>query len=947
MQKRYSWFVFVVVMFFAGEFVSAQTIPGKYSSIPQFMRLANDEKVSVDEFSPWLGKHFSLPAGNAFKLLSKEKDQLGMVHYRYQQTVNNIPVEGTMYIIHTKNGMIQSISGDLLDHLSAPVVASVTKSSAVSTALNFISATAYKWQSDAAEEALRENTGNQNATYYPQPELVYMAENNKLGSNKFHLAYKMDVYAVKPVSRIFIYVDAVTGQVIYTKNRIENADVQATAHTQYDSIRTITTDSYNSTYRLREAARGNGIRTYNALTSTNPGNTDFTNATTDWNNVNAAKDEYATDAHFASEMTYDFYKNNFNRNSLDDNGLILASYVHYDVELDNAFWDGGAMNYGDGSAANNTTPYTTLDVGGHEITHGLTQFTANLDYVNESGALNESFSDCMGAAIRQSVKQFSAGQANLIYLIGDDNGTPFRSMRTPKTYGQPDTYLGQYWYTGTADDGGVHTNSGVQNHWFYIVAQGEAGTNDNGDVYNVPGITIEKAQAITYRSLTVYLTPSSEYADARTYSIQAAQDLYGACSPEVAAVANAWHAVGVGNAFNPAVITDFNAPVTSACSVPASVSFADASSNAIYYVWNFGDGTTSNQQNPSHTYTTYGDFSVKLMSWSPDCGADSLIKTQLIHIADNRPTATDTSICQGTTTTLNATGSGTIQWYDSITDGNLLGSGSSFVTPVVNQATTYYAQNLIPGPLGVAGPATHSFGNGSYNAYMHYTVFNNTKPQKLVSVLVDAGSAGNRTIELRNSSDILITSATVNLTAGSQTVPLNFSLPVQNSLHLGIYTGTADLYRNSSGAGYPYYSTDSSLVITSNDVPDLGRFYFFYNWQLELDPCVSERVPVTVNMLSSGCASGITETGALENISLLPIPTGNTLYIQVNAQQTNNDAKLSVQNILGETMLAKNVQINTGSNSYSMDVSSFTSGVYLFTLQSGKTTVTKRFVKSN
>ena len=948
MLKSFSRFVSVLVMLLLVQFITAQTLPGKYSSIPQFMRFSKNETIPVDEFGLWMNQHYSLPSGNGFKLLSTERDQLGMVHYRYQQTVNNIPVEGTMYIVHTQNGIIQSINGDLLDHLSAPALPAINKTSAFNAALNYVNAHEYKWQSSSAEEALKENTGNPNATYYPQPELVYVGEKNKLSSNSFRLAYKMDVYAVKPLSRNYVFVDAVTGQVIYAKNRIEHSDVPATATTQYSGVETITTDSLSSTsYRLREIGRGNGIRTYNAQTSTNPPNTDFTNTTKVWNNVNAAKDEYATDAHFASEMTYDFYKVNFNRNSLDDNGLLLAAYVHYDVDLNNAFWDGGAMYYGDGS--NGTTPYTTLDIGGHEITHGLTQYTADLNYQDESGALNESFSDCMGAAIRQSVKQLPSGttaQLNEISKIGNDNGNPFRSMRTPKTYGQPDTYLGQYWYTGTSDDGGVHTNSGVQNHWFYIVAQGENGTNDNGDVYSVPGITLEKAQAITYRNLTVYLTPSSEYADARTYSVIAAQDLYGACSPEVITTANAWYAVGVGAEFNPAVVSDFKAPVTEACSVPAAVSFTDASTNAIYYVWNFGDGTTSNQQNPSHTYTTYGDFSVQLMSWSPDCGADSVTKTQLIHIEDNRPVATDATICVGTATTINATGTGNINWYDASTGGNLLHNGNPFSTPSLTQNATYYAENIIPGLAGNAAPATQNFGAGGYNSYDHYTVFNNSKPQKLVSILVDAGAAGNRTISLRDASDNVLSTGVYNLTSGVQTLTLNYDLPVQNGLRLGIWGGTKDLYRNSSGASYPYYSNDSSLVITSNDVPDLGRFYFFYNWQLQQAPCVSERVPVTVNVLTTGCTSGIDETELSNNISLQPNPTNNLLNVQINSLQTNSDGKISVQNILGETLLAQNVHLNTNS-SWQLDVSSFANGVYMFTLNSGKQTITKRFVKSN
>jgi Zn-dependent metalloprotease len=933
-------FALILIMLF-GQMLMAQLIPGKYSSIPQYLPFGKTA-VPVSEFGLYMAQHYKLPAGNGFKLLTQETDQLGMVHYRYQQTVNGVPVEGTMYIVHTRNGLIQSANGELMDAIS-PATPALNGATAINKALAYTGASEYKWQSEAAEKALKENTGNAAATYYPQADLVYVAEGNKLKNGRFKLAYKIDVYAAKPLSRNYVFIDAATGAVIATQNRIEHVDATATAHTQYEGTQTITTDSYNGAYRLREAARGNGIRTYNAQQSTNPANTDFTNATTDWNNVNTAKDEYATDAHFASEMTYDFYKNLFNRNSLDNNGLILAAYVHYDVDLDNAFWDGGSMNYGDGSTTNNTTPYTTLDIGGHEITHGLTQYTANLDYQDESGALNESFSDCMGVSIRQFVRQ----SATVEYRIGVDNGPAFRSMRTPKTYGQPDTYLGQYWYTGTADNGGVHTNSGVQNHWFYIVANGEAGTNDNNDAYNVPGISIEKAQAITYRSLAFYLTQTSGYAEARTYSIKAAEDLYGVCSPEVITVTNAWFAVGVGARFTATVTSDFNAPVTSACSVPANISFTDASTNAIYYVWDFGDGTTSNQQNPSHTYTTYGTYSVKLMSWSPDCGYDSVTKVQLITLTDNTPAVSDVTICPGTNTTLSATGSGNIQWYDASVAGNQLANTSTFSTPALSQSTIYYVQNSIPGPAGVAGPAVQTFGSGGYNNFAHYMVFDNTVPQTLVSVLVDANSAGNRTIELRNSSNAVLATTTVNLTTGTQTVPLNFALPAQTNLQLGIYTGTYALYRNSSGATYPYTSTDGSLTITNNDVGDLDRYYFFYNWQLQQPACVSNRVPVTVNVLGPGCVNGIDEATAMGSIALMPNPANNVLNVKLNAQRADNNGKLLIQNILGETLMTQTTAISGGSNSWSLDLSAYAPGVYLLTLLSDKTTVTKRFVKGN
>lgn len=938
---KVSRLVFLVLVFMSHGLM-ATVIPGKYSSIPQYLTFNKNEAVTIGELSGWMARHFSLPAGNGLRLLSKEVDQLGITHYRYRQTVNDIPVEGTMYIAHVRHGFVESVSGDMLDAIQAPSTPAIDPETAIVNALVYTGAQQYKWQSTEAENGLKDLTGNANASYYPSPKLVYIGKGGKLKSKEFVLAYKMDVYAVKPLSRKYVFVNAITGVIEHTINRIENVDVVATAQTQYSGTQAITTDSYNNAYRLREAARGNGIRTYNAQQSTNPGNVDFTNATTTWNNVNANKDQYATDAHFASEMTYDFYRTNFNRNSLDDNGLVLAAYVHYDQNLDNAFWDGAAMYYGDGDAANGTTPYTTLDIGGHEITHGLTEYTANLNYQDESGALNESFSDCMGIAIRQFVKQ----SANVDYLIGNDNGNAFRSMRTPKTYQQPDTYLGQYWYTGAQDNGGVHINSGVQNHWFYILAKGENSTNDNNDAYNVTGIGIEKAQAITYRNLAFYLTPSSEYADARTFAIVAAQDLYGACSPEVIATTNAWYAVGVGDAFVPGVVSNFSAPVTSACGTPAEISFSDASTNANTYAWDFGDGNTSTLANPTHTYNTFGTFTVKLISSSSACGADSITKTQYITVNDNRPSVNgNQTICSGNSATLNADGNGDIAWYDAAQGGNQVFSGATFTTPALTQSSTYFVSSLQSSPLANVGPPSQNFGNGSYNNFPHYMEFNNTKPQKLLTVLIDASSAGNRLIELRDASNNVLSSATVNLTAGTQTISLNFDLPAANGLRLGIWTGTTALYRNSSSASYPYNSTDGTLSIVGNDAGDLGRYYFFYNWQLQQPPCASNRVPVNVTVLGPGCVNGIGEQSAIGSLSLLPNPANAVLNVRLNATQANANGKLLIQNILGETLLTLPMVIISGSNNQSVDLANYAPGVYLLTVQSDKTAITRRFVK--
>jgi hypothetical protein len=288
-------------------------------------------------------------------------------------------------------------------------------------------------------------------------------------------------------------------------------------------------------FRLRQYNRGGGIATYDAKNQTAYSlSTDFVDEDTDFNLNNSMA---GVSVHWALEHTYDYYLNVLNRNSVDDNGAKLIAYAHFDDQWFNAQWDGSRMRFGDGTG--NSIPLVSMDIVSHEMTHGVTQYTANLIYQDEYGALNESFSDVFGTAV-----EFYALSVAGDWLIGK-GGTVLRSMSDPKQYGNPDTYHGQYWEFGTSDNGGVHTNSGVQNHWYYLLSEGGSGINDNGYSYNVTGIGIDAASKIAYRNLAQYLVPTSEYSDARLGSIYAAKDLFGESSIEYQSVIDAWNAVGV------------------------------------------------------------------------------------------------------------------------------------------------------------------------------------------------------------------------------------------------------------------------------------------------------------------------------------------------------------------------------------------------------------------
>ena len=221
------------------------------------------------------------------------------------------------------------------------------------------------------------------------------------------------------------------------------------------------------------------------------------------------------------------------------------------------------MTYGDGDGIN-YLPFTSTDIVAHEITHGVTEKSAGLVYQGESGALNESFSDIFGIAV-----DFYKNPSSANYKFGDVisvTHTPIRDLSNPNATGNPDTYKGLYWNTNQD----LHSHSMVQNFWFYLLCEGGTGINDTGDSYHVSAIGMEKATQIAYRTLTVYLTPNSNYADARFFSIQAVIDLFGECSTEVTGVASAWYAVGIGDANDCLSPSDFSAVQTGSSQISLS-----------------------------------------------------------------------------------------------------------------------------------------------------------------------------------------------------------------------------------------------------------------------------------------------------------------------------------------------------------------------------------------
>jgi Zn-dependent metalloprotease len=255
-------------------------------------------------------------------------------------------------------------------------------------------------------------------------------------------------------------------------------------------------------------------------------------------------DPSVNEAYEAAGATYDFYKAVYDRNSIDDRGLRLDSTVHFGVDYDNAFWNGQQMVYGDGDGQIFERFTKCIDVIGHELTHGVTQYEAGLAYRNQPGALNESMSDVFGSLVKQYVLKQTADKAD--WLIGQGllakniKGVALRSMKAPGTaYDDPllgkdpqPAHMKDYQHI-TDDNGGVHINSGIPNHAFYVTAM------------EIGGYAWEKAGKIWYVTLRDRLRSGSSFQRAATLTFHVAGELFGAGSREQNAVRKGWAAVGI------------------------------------------------------------------------------------------------------------------------------------------------------------------------------------------------------------------------------------------------------------------------------------------------------------------------------------------------------------------------------------------------------------------
>ncbi len=465
-----------------------------------------------------------------FKVNTEFQDDLGNKVVRTQQTIKGIPVYGYQQSVTVdKNGKTKSYSGNVV-----PGIDALQQTFDTSTQVSVTQAIEIA-EKDLAFKPLYD--------YDPSATLmVYMNNGEPV------LVYEVTLAFMSPEPGYWSYfVNAKSGEVVDKLNKIAHGTATTAQGTGVNgdlvNLNTYRVDDmWGTSYALFDATRGNGILIYDAANGSRlPGSIWWDSD----NRFHSSYDAAAVDALSHAAQVYDYFNDVHGRKSFDNNNTRIKSTVHYGQDYANAFWNGQQMVYGDGDNSEYLALSAALDVVAHELTHAVTERTANLIYKNESGAINEAVSDIFGTLteIHHNDKPD--------WFLGEDIAGPnnaagmMRNMKDPGRISLPATFGSKYpehyseRYTGTLDNGGVHINSSIINKWAYLVSEGG---NHTGITVN--GIGHEKLGKITYRALTVHMTQSTDFSDLRGIMIYTARELYGN-GAEVTAVTNAFNAVGI------------------------------------------------------------------------------------------------------------------------------------------------------------------------------------------------------------------------------------------------------------------------------------------------------------------------------------------------------------------------------------------------------------------
>ncbi len=524
---------------------------------------------------------FGLDTAHNFVPRSAVSDELGQTHIRLDQTYRGLRIfEGEAIVALAGENEPHGLISELRSGIDLPTQPTLSGSDALGIVRSELNP-----QGDYAREPAVELmifprvVESERAQRLRGPQGELNAEDVERKVRGYALAYhvhtELENGAAETQHTDFM-VDAHSGEILKRWSTLHTAASKGTGKSQYSGSTELGTDSATSGFELRDVARAMNITTYNLNHGTSGTGTVFADADNTWgdgkNYVSGGSttgdngQTAGVDAHFGTEKTFDYYQAVHGRNGIDGAGKATYNRVHYSSNYDNAFWSDGCfcMTYGDGRSL---TVLTSLDVAGHEMTHGVTSRTANLTYSGESGGLNEAMSDIMGAAAESWVASGGGMGGNPAtwttsantWKIGEDvAGLLFASigalrlMNDPTKDNMSKDYYPERNMPGSADNGGVHTNSGIGNLAYYLATMGGKHPRAKTSV-EVKGIGIDKATRIFYLADTMLFTDKTTFQEARYATAKAAELLYGRCSTEWLTMHHAWDAVAVPGDWQPCV----------------------------------------------------------------------------------------------------------------------------------------------------------------------------------------------------------------------------------------------------------------------------------------------------------------------------------------------------------------------------------------------------------
>ena len=367
----------------------------------------------------------------------------------------------------------------------------------------------------------------------------------------------------------------------------------------------------------------------------------------------------------------------------------------------------------------------------------------------------------------------------------------------------------------------------------------------------------------------------------------------------------------------------------SSCS--GNISFNDESLyNPNYWNWNFGDGTYSNLQNPSHTYLNDGTYDVSLFV-SNGLGQDSIFQSGIVTVNLMPPPIAynDTSYVSPAIFTLSSA-TNDVNWYTDTLAILPIASGSSFITPLLSNTTTYYVREFADTSV-YGGPLDNTIGSGGYYNNDRHLFLDCYTPSTLISTDVYAGTAQAITFELRDNNSQVLADTTITVQVGLNILYLDFDVPVMNNLELGMNTGNSDLYRNSTGSVYPYTIGNIASITGHNSPNSVPYHYFFYNLRMK-ENCISDFAEATAVFMLPTLVDNIVES----NFSIYPNPATNLINISAN----ESIDLIDIYDIKGSLIFTKSYQ----KKSTSIDVSDFAKGVYTIKIVSMKNSIVQQLI---